>query len=348
MENGIAQISVTEPSDHLDALELVGRVRKVGVQAIAGDRELRHAAASLLEVADELLRPALTRMAAAGTRPSYPQYTMSGPLVERIAQEPANSVKRCARVIDALLADLQDRASRGEFTPDDAADLTEAIDRCRLTAQQASFGYDLAPILGDDELDALLLPESGVPGEIVFLRVLQCGDVLFEVGNSLARESVERVKLGRWDLLKAHHDLGWLLAILTMLNQLLDVLSAGLTKQDWHLMRDYVEEPSVIQSRAYSRLVEALGEAGRLLPYPRVVGSGPCVSDYETFAVDVQTVVDRAQSLLEEWFKKHLGVAKAFNRLTSEDRAKRYLSPGTPMLAEQRPTFRAPEEPVSA
>jgi hypothetical protein len=348
MENGVAQIDVTEQSDHLDALEMVGRVRKVGVRAIAGDRELRHAAASLLEVSDELLRPALTRLAAAGTRPSYWQYTMSGALVERIGADPTDAVKRCSRVVDALLADLHDRAVRGEFTPEDEAALTDAIHRCRLVAQHVSFGYDLAPILGDDELDALLLPESGVPGEIVFLRVLQCGDVLFEVGNALARESVKRIKLGRWDLLRAHHDLGWLLAILTMLSQLLDVLSAGLTKQDWHLMRDFVEEPSVIQALAYSGLVEALAEAGRLLPYPRVVGSGPCVADYESFASDVRTVIDRAQALLEEWFKKHLGVAKAFNRVTSDERAKRYLSPGTPMLAEQRPKYDTTEATASA
>jgi hypothetical protein len=348
MENGIARLNVTELSDHLDALELVGRVRKVGVQAIAGDRELRHAAASLLEISDELLRPALTRLAAAGTRPSYPQYTMSAPLVERIMSDPPNAAKRCARVVDALLADLHERAGRDEFVAEDQAALSDAILRCRTVAQQVSFGYDLAPILGDDELEALLLPESGVAGELVFLRVLQCGDVLFEVGTMLAQGSVDRVKLGRWDLLKAHHDLGWLLAILTMLSQLLDVLSTGLTKQDWHLMRDFVEEPSVIQGRAYSSLIESLAEAGRLLPYPRVVGVGPCAAEYESFSSDVRTVIDRAQQLLEEWFKKHLGVAKAFNRLTSDDRAKRYLSPGTPMLAEQRPRFGTNEESVSA
>jgi hypothetical protein len=348
MENGIAQIGVTEPSDHLDALELVERVRKVGVRAIAADRELRHAAAGLLERSDEVVVPALTRIAAAGTRPSYPQYTMTAPLIERIKADPSGIAKRCARIVDALLADLYERAVRGEFEVDDETGFADAIDRCRTVAQQASFGYDLAPILGDDELDALLLPESGVPGEVVFLRVLQCGDVLFEVGTLLARSSVHHVKLGRWDLLTAHRDLGWLLAILTMLSQLLDVLSAGLTKQDWHLMRDFVEEPSVIQSRSYSALVESLGEAGRLLPYPRVVGSGPCAAEFESFAVDVRSVIDRGQRLLEEWFKKHLGVAKAFNRLASDDRSKRYLSPGTPMLAQQRPRFGAPEEIVSA
>jgi hypothetical protein len=348
MENGIAQIDHSEPSDRLDVLELIGRVRKVGVHAISGDRELRRAATHLLEGADELLRPALTRLAAAGTRPSYLQYTMTAPIVARVAQDPANAPKRCARVVDALLADLLERALRGEFVPDNESELAEAVDRCRLAAQQASFGYDLTPILGDDDLDALLLPESGVPGEVVFLRVLQCGDVLFDVGNVLASQAVDRVKVGRWDLLGAHHDLGWLLSILTMLSQLLDVLSAGLTKQDWHEMRDLVEEPSVIQSRAYSRLVESLGEAGRLLPYPRVVGAGPSAEDYELFASDVRAVLGRTQSLLEEWFKKHLGVAKAFNRVSSGDRTKRYLSAGTPVLADQRPRFERPEATVPA
>lgn len=339
---GIAQIDVGEPSVQLDTLELIERVRKVGVQAVAGDRDLRHAATELLALSDDVLRPALTRISAAGTRPSYLQYTMTEPLVARIEHDRADALKRCARVVDALLCDLLERALREEFTCADEADLREAIGRCRLVAQQVSFGYELAPILSDAELEALLLPESGVPGELVFLRVLQCGDVLFDVGNVLADEGVRRVKLGRWDLLTAHHEFGRLLAVITMLSQLLDVLQAGLTKQDWHLMRDLVEEPSVIQARGYSRLIEVLGEAGRLLPYPRVVGAGPCASDFETFAVDVRAIIDRAQALLEEWFKKHLGVAKAFNRL-ADDPEKRYLSAGTPMLADQRPIFSGPE-----
>src|SRR5579862_9178018 len=110
-----AQLIVTDHEDRLDAIELIGRVRKVGVRAIASDRELRHSAASLLETADELVAPALTRLASAGTRPSYPQYTMSATLMARITADQAHVAKRCARVVDALLADLHERATRAEF-----------------------------------------------------------------------------------------------------------------------------------------------------------------------------------------------------------------------------------------
>ena len=84
----------------------------------------------------------------------------------------------------------------------------------------------------------------------MFIRVLQCGDVLFSIGESLAESAVRSVKLGRWDLLSAYEDLGWLIGVLTLLGTLLDVLQAGLTKDDWRSMRDAVEEPSVIQARA--------------------------------------------------------------------------------------------------
>ncbi len=185
----------------------------------------------------------------------------------------------------------------------------------------------------------MLLPESAVHGEIVFLRVLQCGDVLFELASRTAASGLEHLKVGRWDLLDAYRDFGQLLALLTLLSQLLDVLSAGLTKEDWRELRPWVEEPSVIQSRAYSALVERVSEAVRLRPYPRVAGDGPWAGEFAAFSEDLARVLARCSSQLEEWFKKHLGVAKSFNRLPRELSEPRYLSAGTPALATQRPRF---------
>jgi hypothetical protein len=347
MDAEIVQIGAADVV-HGDVLELLSRVRKVGIQAIAAEAELRHEAADMLAAANPFEVPALTRIVSAGTRPSYWQYTMSDLLVARIMRDPDQFVKRSARVVDALLSDLLVRSKREEFRCQDAEGLCDAIARSRSIAQQISFGYDLAPILGDDELETLLVPESGVGGEIVFLRVLQCGDVIFDMGNRLADAAVHHVKLGRWDLVAAYEELGWLLGLLSLQSLLLNVLSAGLTKEDWHKMRSLVEEPSVIQSRAYSSLVERLGEAGRLLPYPRIVGEGAWAREFEVFAADVSGVVLRCQTMLEEWFKKHLGVAKAFNRVAAEEGDRKYLSEGTPALASQRPKFQAPGAPEAS
>lgn len=320
-------------------VELVDRVRKVGVEAVATERELRREAGELARDADGLFAPPLRRIAAAGTKPSYPQYTMSEELLARIRATAMDHPKRCARVVDTLLADLLERATRGEFAPEEPAAFERAIERCRATAQQLAFGYDLAPLLEPAEVQVLMLPESGVPGELVFLRVLQCGDVCFDVGAGLAESAVRSIKLGRFDLPAAYGDLGRLVGLLMLESQLLDVVSSGLTKEEWQQLRPVIEEPSVLQFRAYSSLVERLSEAGRLLPYPRLVGEGPSAEDAERFVADVNALVVRCQSLLEDWFKKHLGVAKTFNRLPPDDTARRYLSRGTVALGERRPRF---------
>ena len=124
-------------------------VRKVGVEGVANDRELRRSASEMLQHGDDAVAPALTRIAAAGTRPSYLQYTMSDTLVRRIMASPGDKVKRAARVVDALLADLVVRAEHGEMQVADAAQLSDAVTRGRAVAQHIGFGYDLRPLLDE-------------------------------------------------------------------------------------------------------------------------------------------------------------------------------------------------------
>jgi hypothetical protein len=295
-----------------EAVQLVTDIRRVGVGAL-GSPQVRTAAAFVRGQYRDVLVPSmdfvLARLEGAGFAPPYALYIAEALVCGHDDTADSSSLARAAcRLISEMTDHLR---TLPELTSHPQRDiLHKQIEAIHQLCNDYMFAS--APTAGPARhlLDRSLLPESDVPDELIFLRVLQTHEVVFATAAVLGSRALQNIAHSRAaDAVLALDAVVRLESLFPALLRLLKPMSVDIWCSS---IRPRVLQPSAIQSRHYHVLKGHLGgkdqpgAIARILTHPRFPA-------WEQQYVPLcRALVAEARRLLQRWERMHLQIARKY------------------------------------
>lgn len=290
--------------------ELLALARQTGVSGLQSCA-LRQASAALLQQHAACLSPQagwlLGRLQNAGFQPVYPtylgldllgQYVDAGGACESSAGLARATLRLIAELVLQLLEvdELQAHPGRSKLEVRAAA----IVRAC----QEHVFAPQPAAPPERSLVQLSLLPESGNPDELIFIRVLQGSELVFGAAGLLAGRALAAVGYGEY--LAALEDLHWAASLSEMIVPFLGLL-APMSVESWQQLRPFVISPSAIQSTNFHHLNAELGEVRRILGHPRGQRR------HQRYLPLLQELLDEANSNFQTWERGHRAIATKYS-----------------------------------
>lgn len=295
------------PNDEAVCEPLVNLIIEGGVHKL-------HSTANCLQAAEILsnrhpqptIRHVLLRISIAGEQPPYDIYTGIKLFRRFLSGHPRDVYKNTAYLLRLLSEDLVERARAQQFAPCDPERFTLAAkdfwQRCAGASCSASPHILLR---SNFELKAVLLPESSIRGEIVFMRVLQMQDMTFAAALGMAKAANHWIRFSEASSALTYID--FLERASCDFAAPLRLLLRGLGIEDWRALRDFIEYPSAIQSPDPGELSMSLKQMERHLTHKRW-------QPRDSATVELcKLKLNRAAKNMEAWTKAHTAIALHFN-----------------------------------
>jgi tryptophan 2,3-dioxygenase len=295
-----------------EAVQLVTAIRLVGLSAL-GSPQVRDDAAFVRGQYCDVLVPSmefvLARLEGAGFPPPYALYIAEALVC--VPDDTADS-SSVARAAFRLIYEMTDHLRT-------LRELNSHPQRDILHKQIASihnlcndYMFASAPTAGPARhlLDRSLLPESDVPDELIFIRVLQTHEIVFATAAVLGSRALQNIAHSR--AAAAVLDLDSMVRVESLFPALLRLLKPMSVDTWCSSIRPLVLEPSAIQSRHYHVLKGQLGgkdqpgEIARILTHPRFPA-------WEQQYVPLcRALAAEARRLLQCWERMHLQIARKY------------------------------------
>ena len=312
-----------------DLENLLVAIRKEGVYGL-GSSGLREASATLLQEQGTnfsiAVRWLFKRLQDAGLPPSYPRY-IGTEVLNAWGTEAIGSgqvVKNTVRLIYELLAyllevpELQDHPRRVLLKQR----VQEIMEKCR----EYSFSNVPSATPPADVAKVSLLPESPVSDELIFLRVVQSTELVFNAAAKLTAMALESIAYS--DAAEAMVALQWVICLESLLLLLLRLL-APMSVEHWLEFRPLIVKPSAIQSMSFHSLSTHLNELHRILNHPRYA------ERQQAYLPRCQDLLNQASKALSTWYKAHTRIAAKYGQAMHE-----YKPEGVRWLETQQPLDR--------
>jgi hypothetical protein len=320
---------------------LLANVRANGVRQLAA-APLRLAARRALAELERIdvattaerdaLRWLLTRLAHAGAMPaSYAEYI--GADVTRAhllaGADPHTVLTNVARwVYDAFeVVGAPDVLEC--FDPERRDAVVHAAEAIEEVARATAFAARRASSNTEFEFLArvLLVPESPYPEEMLFLRVLQAMELVFEtIGMFL---DVSRRSFSHGDVSCANHELHGALITTDLLPPLMRAVRV-MPVEAWRNLRPYILDPAAVQGAGYPSMMLALESAVRVEALLTRVGEQnglatlPRIPDRDKVLLDCYTtMLGMVETELRRWRSWHGRAAASYNGAPNDWLAKR-------------------------
>ena len=272
----LARWIATKEEQHLDAfyelLQSVGRKAAMS-PSLRGKAQdgLRHEGFTVVE------KWMLLRVAS-GRAPTYSEYTGEALLRTILADADAlvmmaNAAEFVSELLAALLVEdvlMRFEGRQRQRIEERVSKLLDQVQDVQfLAGPRASFNGSALSV--PQLVGRLFVPESGVPEEMIFVRIVQATDAVFLAVAALLTAARQAIALG--DL---PHGLLYLDRALLFARTLQPLAGANRLIHDeaWLSLRPLIIEPSAIQGQNFPRLAVELknltAEAQRILQHPRV------------------------------------------------------------------------------
>jgi hypothetical protein len=295
-----------------EAVQLVTDLRRVGVRAV-GSPQVRADAAFVRGQYGVVLGPSmdfvLQRLEGAGLPPPYALYIAEALVCGHDDTAGSSSL---ARATFRLISEMTDHLrTLPELT---SHPQREILGKQIASIQQRCNDYTFAavPQAGPPRhlLDRSLLPESDVPDELIFIRVLQSHEIVFATAAVLGSRALQNIAHSR--AVDAVLDLDSMVRVESLFPALLRLLKP-ISVDTWcSSIRPFLLEPSAIQSRHYHVLKGQLGgkaqpgEIARILTHPRFPA-------WEQRYVPLcRALAAEARRHLQRWERMHLQIARRY------------------------------------
>lgn len=264
---------------------------------------LRFQSRAILERAETPLSPALklllTRIQNAGLFPSYFSYLGLEMLTPQMnATTSSQLARQTFRLVYDLLnymleiPDFWDHPERSQ--------LEKRVHALQDKSRAYIFTKELILATPEDVVKMSLIPESNVREELIFLRILQCTDVIFFAATRLVDKAIEAMTYG--DVLNVMAALHWVKCLEEMLIPLLRPL-AVMKVTNWLAFRYLIDAPSAIQSLNFHNLNAQLELLKRISQHPRVPKEQQRYLSLST-AISTECLQN-----LHHWYYAHLKIA---------------------------------------
>ncbi len=293
--------------------ELLSVVRGNGMNKLQSPG-LRQAAGDILHKYGSSLSPSarwfVGRLQNAGYQPTYPDYLSLGiltPCPTKSCDAPMLA-KNTFRLIGELshhllgLPELQDHAHH--------ASLEKRVNGLSEKAHDHLFSMLPAVPPSSDLIRLSLVPESDVPDELIFIRVLQCSELVFSAAKDLVINALEWMSYG--EILEVVRNLHWVNCLSDLVVPLLGVLSP-MSKESWRQIRPLIMAPSAIQSPNFHNLIPNIDELARILQHPRLIQS------QQRYLATAQELLGEAKDKFQTWERGHHAIAAKYNRLSPSE-----------------------------
>ena len=309
-----------------DMENLLVAIRKEGVYGL-GSSGLREASATLLQEQgthfSNAVRWLFKRLQDAGLPPSYPRYVGTEVLNAWGTEAVGNGqvAKNTIRLIYELLAyllevpELQDHPRR--------VLLEQRVQKIMEKCREHSFSSIPPDTFPADVAKVTLLPESPVSDELIFLRVVQSTELVFNAAAKLTARTLESIAYS--DAVDAMVALHWTICLESLLLPLLRLL-APMSVEHWLEFRPLIVRPSAIQSINFHSLCTQLNELNRILNHPRYA------EGQHVYLSGCQDLLKQASKTLSTWYKAHTRIAAKYGQALRE-----YKPEGVRWLETQHP-----------
>jgi hypothetical protein len=329
---------------HLDAdlLDTVlGTVRTVGLRGVAS-APIRLAARRALHDIDTIdaasaaehdaTRWLLTRLAHAGAMPaSYAEYIGGDVTRTHLLsyEEPHRVLTNVARWSYDAFEFLRSPDVLECFEADRRDAVTNAATGVQEAARATAFATRRDAVDTEYELLArvLLVPESPFAEELLFMRILQAMELVFEcVGLFL---DASRRSFSHGDVSSANHDVHGALLATDLLPPLMRAVRV-MPVEAWHSVRPFILDPAAVQGAGYPAMMLALETSIRVEALLARVGdqSGlttlPRIAERDQVLLDCyKTLLGLVETELRKWRSWHGRAASSYNGAQNEWLAQR-------------------------
>jgi tryptophan 2,3-dioxygenase len=305
-------MAAAQDSTAQEAVQLVTAIRLVGLSAL-GSPQVRDDAAFVRGQYCDVLVPSmdfvLERLEGAGFPPPYALYIAEALVCVHDDTADSSSVARAAFRL------IYEKTDHLRTLPE----LNNHPQRDLLRKQIASihkvcndYMFTSAPTAGPARhlLDRSLLPESDVPDELIFIRVLQTHEIVFATAAVLGSRALQNIAHSR--AADAVLDLDSMVRVESLFPALLRLLKPMSVDTWCSSIRPLVLQPSAIQSRHYHVLKGQLGgkdqtgEIARILTHPRF----PAWE--QQYVALCRALAAEARRLLQRWERMHLQIARKY------------------------------------
>jgi hypothetical protein len=293
--------------------ELLAVVRATGMSKLQSIG-LRQAAGDILQKYGSNLSPAtrwfMGRLQNAGYQPTYPNYLGLGILIPCTSAscEAPSLAKNTFRLICELCQHLLALPELQGHTHRDA--LEKRVNTLSEKARDHLFSMIPAAPPSSDLIRFSIVPESDVPDELIFIRVLQCSELVFSTARDLVINALEWMSYG--EILEVVRNLHWADCLSDLVVPLLGVLSP-MSKESWHQIRPLIMAPSAIQSPHFHSLIPNMVELARILQHPRFIRA------QQRYLTTAQELLSESQDKFQMWERGHHAIAAKYNRLSSAE-----------------------------
>jgi hypothetical protein len=311
-----------------DMEELLSLVRSQGVYSLRSF-EVRQASTTVLREQDisftKTTKFFLERLQNAGIQPSYPKYVALELLsVENTSFSSTQIAKDTLRLIYEFISHLLEIQELQDYERRKVLEqhANSVLEKCQVVL----FSRDPANVPARDVIQFSLIPESGVSDELIFLRVVQGCELIFDTAKVLTDKAMEDAAYG-----EAHDTAGhleWVVYLVNFLSPLLGLL-APMTVDRWHQFRPLIVQPSAIQSTNFHNLSAKLQELARYLVHPRYHPK-----HQYSYLPKCQELLQQAITLCRTWDKGHIAIATKYGGVILDPK-----SEGVQWLQNRRSPF---------
>lgn len=302
----ILQQAIYHP-DGQEMRDLLNNLRNTGMANLRSS-PLRPICMRLCETHQGTLLPGvewlLKRIRDAGLSPSLPSYLGS---LETLLFDDISSfthtqlAQNTARLLYDLLDHLISLAQFEQYPQRER--LTKYVHDLLRKCHPLMISKDPLETLPAYVIDIYLLPESNSANELIFLRIVQCTELIFFIASVLIERATVSIRYG--DIVEALVALHWAVSLTPLLVPFLRPL-ACMTKEEWLAMRPYVAGTSALQSTGFQKLVVEIQQIQRLFNHPRVSDDQQCYIEICSRHADAILIATQT------WYSAHKGVARKY------------------------------------